>query len=177
MAPARSRIARYPFVTPPMPPAGERSAAEKALKEGAQAHNLGHWPETIAAYRKAAQADPSFFAARYNLALALYHEQELSPALLEFETALVIDPQSFNARYNFALALQQANYPQDAANEFNKLVALAPSDNRLHLALGNLYARQLFQPQLARKEYLRLLELEPAHPQGLAIRRWLAENP
>lgn len=172
-----SRIARYPFVSPPMPQAGDRVAAERALREGAQAHTLGHWPDTVAAYRKAAQADPSFFAARYNLALALFHEQELSPALLEFEAALVIDPQSFNARYNFALALQAANYPQDAANEFNKLVAIAPTDNRLHLALGNLYARQLFQPQLARREYLRLLELDPGHPQALAIRRWLAENP
>lgn len=175
--PGSSRIARYPFVSPPMPQAGDRVAAERALREGAQAHTLGHWPETVAAYRKAAQADPSFFAARYDLALALFHEQELSPALLEFETALAIDPNSFNARYNFALALQAANYPQDAANEFNKLAAIAPADNRLHLALGNLYARQLFQPQLARREYLRLLELDPGHPQALAIRRWLAENP
>ncbi len=172
-----SRIARYPFVSPPLPQAGDRPAAERALREGSQAHTLGHWPDTLAAYRKAAQADPSYFAARYNLALALLHEQALSQALLEFETALVIDPSSFNARYNFALALQEANYPTDAANEFNKLVALAPADNRLHLALGNLYARQLFQPQMARKEYLRLLELEPGHPQALAIRQWLAENP
>ena len=176
-APSSSRIARYPFVSPPMPRAGDRSASEQALREGGQAHTVGHWADTIAAYRKAAQADPSYFAARYNLALALYHGQELSQALLEFETALVIDPQSFNARYNFALALQEANYPLDAANEFKKLAAIAPADNRLHLALGNLYARQLFQPQLARKEYLRLLELEPGHPEGLAIRRWLAENP
>jgi tetratricopeptide (TPR) repeat protein len=172
-----SRIARYPFVSPPLPQAGDRSAAEQAWREGSQAHTLGHWPDTLSAYRKAAQADPSFFAARYNLALALFHEQALSQALLEFETALVIDPSSFNARYNFALALQEANYPLDAANEFNKLVALAPADNRLHLALGNLYARQLFQPQMARKEYLRLLELEPGHPQAPAIRQWLAENP
>jgi tetratricopeptide (TPR) repeat protein len=172
-----SRIARYPFVSPPMPQAGDRPAAERALREGSQAHTLGHWQDTVAAYRKAAQADPSYFAARYDLALALFHEQALSQALLEFETALAIDPQSFNARYNFALVLQEANYPLDAANEFNQLAAIAPADNRLHLALGNLYARQLFQPQLARKEYLRLLELEPGHPQALAIRRWLAENP
>lgn len=116
------------------------------------------------------------FEARYNLGLCYFHENRLSESLLEFETSLAITPDSFYARYNLALAMEKANYPKDAANELEKLVEKAPNDTRLLLMLGNIYARELYQTQSARNYYGRLLELEPTHPQAVAIRRWLAEN-
>jgi Tfp pilus assembly protein PilF len=73
--------------------------------------------------------------------------------------------------------LLQSNYPIDAANELEKVLASEPNDTRAQLALGNIYAQQLRQPAKARQHYLKVLEVEPQHPQAVAIRIWLAANP
>ena len=59
----------------------------------------------------------------------------------------------------------------------NTTVNLIPGEARAHVALANLYAQQLGQPARAREHYLRLLELDPQHPQATAIRYWLEANP
>lgn len=175
--PRQSAPARYPYRSPARPAAGNRSEAERYFVLGVQAQKDGDWATAIDAYQKATAADPSYYDAHYNAGLACYHSARLSMALLEFELALAIEPRSFNARYDFALALEKANYPRDAANELEKLLAVAPADVRVHLLLGNLYAQQLGQPQPARHEYLKVLELDPGNSQASAIRYWLSQNP
>ncbi len=174
--PEKPMPARYPYRNPPKPAAGDARTAQKYLAEGTIKYRDGYWREAIQAFEKSRAADPSMFEARYNLGLCYFHENRLSESLLEFETSLAITPDSFYARYNLALAMEKANYPKDAANELEKLVEKAPNDTRLLLMLGNIYARELYQTQSARNYYGRLLELEPTHPQAVAIRRWLAEN-
>ncbi len=98
-------------------------------------------------------------------------------ALTAYETALAVQPASVDARYNFALALKWGNYLVDAANELERIVASSPNETRAQLALGNLYAQQLGQPAKARQHYVRVLEVEPRHPQAGAVRFWLAANP
>ena len=139
-----------------------------------QAHRL---PEAIQAYRMAVRQDPSLFKAQYNLGLAAAETGNLPLALTSYENALAIQPTSLDARYNFALVLKQANYLGDAVNELEKLLASYPDETRAHLALGNIYAQQLRQPAKARPHYLKVLEVEPQHPQAGPIRYWLAANP
>jgi tetratricopeptide (TPR) repeat protein len=139
-----------------------------------QAHRL---PEAVQAYRLAAQQDPSLFEAHYNLGLAATEAGNLPAALAAYEDALAVQPHSLDARYNFALVLKQANYLVDAVNELERVLASYPNESRAHLALGNLYAQQFHLPARARQHYLRVLEVEPHHPQGGAIRYWLAANP
>ena len=97
--------------------------------------------------------------------------------LAPYEFALALQPDSRDARYNFALALKQASYFLDAAAELLKLLKDNPNEARAHLSLANLYAQQLHNSKLAREHYLKLLELEPRHPQAGEIRYWLATNP
>ena len=77
----------------------------------------------------------------------------------------------------FAVAVDVLLHPSFPADELEKLLANNPSEARAHFALANLYAQQLDQPAKARDHYLRLLELEPQHPQGTAVRYWLEANP
>ena len=74
-------------------------------------------------------------------------------------------------------SLKQANYITDAVIELERVVASYPNETRAHLALGNLYAQQFHQPARARQHYLKVLEVEPRHPQASEIRYWLAANP
>jgi tetratricopeptide (TPR) repeat protein len=170
-----SRFPRYRYRAPTQPSPGDRSEAERAFAQGVHAHQAQRLPEAIASYRRALQLDPSFFDADYNLAMAATQVRNLPLALSTYENALALRPESSDARYNFALVLKQANYLLDAANELEKDLTAYPNESRAHLALGNLYAQQLQQPDKARQHYLKVLEIDPRNPQAAAIRSWLTE--
>ncbi len=168
---------RYRYTSPPGPRAGTRAEAERLFGLGVQAQAAHRLDEALRNYRQATQADPSYFEAHFNAALAAAEQGDLPAALAAYENALAARPESLDARYNFALALKQAGYVLDAANELEKLLVTYPNEGRANLALGNLYAQQLQQPVKARPYYLKVLESDPHNPQAGAIRFWLAGNP
>jgi tetratricopeptide (TPR) repeat protein len=170
------QMLRYRYRNLPKPAAGDSSAAQRAFAQGAQAQGAGHLPEAIQAYRRATQLDPAYYEAYYNLGLACATAGNLQQSLAAYETALAIRPDWLDARYNFALVLKQGNYVMDAVNELQKILAVYPNEARAHLALGNLYARQLRQPDKARGHYLKVLDADPRNPQAPAIRYWLTAN-
>jgi len=170
-------FARYSCLSPAKPKPGNHSLAEERFVAGVEAHKNRRLAQAVAAYQAATRADPAYFDAYYNWALAACELGDLKEALTANEYALALNPASAEARYNFALALQKANYPVDAAQELEKVVLERPSETRAFLNLGNLYAQTLSQPEQARSNYTRVLQLDPRHPQGTAIRYWLASNP
>jgi len=170
-------MARYAYKSPPPPASGNRDAAERLCAQGYQSQQAGKLAQAVQSYRAAVQQDPGFFRANFNLAVALADSGSLEPALYSYERALAASPESVEARYNFAQTLKQGRYYVDAATELEKVVAEAPSETRAHLALGNLYAQQLRQPARARQHYLKVLELEPGHPEASKIHYWLVANP
>ncbi len=170
-------FARYAYLSPAKPAAGNRSEAEQVYAPAVKAQQARRLTDAIQGYRRATELDPSFFDARYNLGVAAAEAGDLPAALAAYEHALAVRPDSLDARYNFALALKQADFPIDARNELEKLLRAYPNETRAHLALGNLYAQQFRDPAKAREHYLKVLEAEPMHPQAGAIRYWLTANP
>jgi tetratricopeptide (TPR) repeat protein len=170
-------FARYQYQPVVKPAAGNRGEAARLFAEGVEVHKNGRASEALAAYQKAVAADPSFFDARYNLGAVAYEIADWPRALSAYEQALIIEPADVNARYNFALSLQKANYPLDAVNELEAIVATHPDETTAHLALANLQAYSLAQPAKAREHYLKVLQLQPNHPQANLIRAWLLANP
>jgi tetratricopeptide (TPR) repeat protein len=171
------KFPRYIYRSPEKPGLGDRASAERAFAQGVQEQQVRKLPEAIQAYRRAAQVDPGFFDAHYNLGLAASENGNLGLALAAYETALAIQPESLDARYNFGLVLKQAGYVLDAMAEFERILTNYPNDSRTHLALGNLYAQQLQQPAKARPHYLAVLATAPQSPQAGAIRYWLSDHP
>ena len=173
-------VPRYSYRSLAKPGAGNRAAAMVRFSAAMQAASAGRFGEAAEDYRKATQADPAFFEAYYNLALTEQNQRQVGPALVDYEHALAINPAqagSADARYNFALALRDAGYLLDAAAELQKLLAQNPAEVRAQLALANLYAQKLRQPQSARVHYLKVLDLDPRHPQAASIHNWLQANP
>jgi tetratricopeptide (TPR) repeat protein len=170
-------VARYQYESPQRPAAGKRREAERVFAEAVHAQQIQQLPEAIKDYQRAADLDPSFYDAHYNLGLAATQAGELPLALRAYETALAIRPDSLDARYNFALVLKQSNYAVDSAHELQKIIADSPDESRAHLALGNLYAQQFHDLAKARPHYLKVLESDPHNPQADAIRVWLAGHP
>ena len=179
----RDTKARYAYLSPAKPGAGNRVEAEQLFAQGVQAQRDRRFKDAVTLYRAATQADPSFFEAQSNLGLAAFDLGDMPQSLLAYETALSINPGSFNARFNFALALKKANYIQDAALELERLVAASPQDESpahlamAHVTVANLYAEQFHQIASARAHYSKVLQLDPQNPQATAIRYWLRDNP
>ena len=163
--------------SPPPPPPGNRAESQAALARGEAAQGAGRLDEAIRAYEAAIAADPSFFEAHYNLGVVATDAGRTSQALSAYESALALRPDSANARYNLALVLKQANFPAGAIRELDKLLAQYPDEVRAHLAMANIYARTLNQPDKARPHYQRVLEIDPHDPQAAGIREWLKANP
>ncbi len=175
-SPAAASFARYKYHSL-KPKAGNRAAAEQPFANGLQAQNAGQYAEATRDYLQAAQADPTYFGAQYNLGWAAASAGNLGQSLLAYEYCLVLKPDSADARYNFALVLKRSNYAVDAVEELEKIVADNPQDARAHLAAGNLYAEQLHDPVRARAHYSKVLELDPNNSQATAIRFWMYSNP
>jgi Tfp pilus assembly protein PilF len=166
----------YPYASLGQPAAGDRADAIRLLNEGINAHRAFRAEEALELYRRAAKADPSLFEVHYNRGVAAFEQGEMGEALRAYEQALAIDPDSVPARFNFATTLRRSGYPADAAAQLEQVVAAHPDETRAHLALGDLYARQFRDRQRARERYLRVLELEPKHPNAPALRLWLEAN-
>jgi tetratricopeptide (TPR) repeat protein len=171
-----ARELRYAYGRSGKPKVGDRAAAVRCLTAGVEAQLAGRTDDALGLYEQAGRSDPSLFEAHYNSGLLAYQENrpvEL-PAL---ETALAIQPESAKARYLFGMALARAGYARDAANELEKVVAANSEDVRAHFALGHLYAEQLKEPKAARPHYVKVLELQPQHPQATAVRFWIEQHP
>ena len=175
--PAPVEFPRYNYLSPRPPAAGDRRAAGGAFTQARLAEQEGNWASALRDYREAAALDPSWFVAQYNAGVIAQRLRDYSTALASYETALAIEPDSVDARYNFALALKSAGYVPDAEAELKKILAAHPGEVRAHLALANLCAQSLHDPAQARREYLKVLELDPDNPQTADIRFWLSANP
>jgi Flp pilus assembly protein TadD len=158
-------------------PSASRIQAEALFAEARRAQQAHRLADAINSYRAAAQQDPTYFEAYYNLAVALAESGNLPGAIDAYRSALAIRPDSLDAGYNLALVFRDSGDYGKATSEFEKLLEKHPNDTRSHLALGNLYAQQLHQPAKARAHYLKVLENDPHNPQAANIRFWLTSNP
>ena len=173
----RPAFPRYPRRPATAPVAGDRPQALRLYQQAVQAQQAGHWETAQQVYWEALQADPSFFEAAANAGFAAYQRGDWAQTLACYEIALALKPDALNTRYSFALALAQGGYAVDAAEELEKMLAAHPDETRAHLALGNLQAEKLGEPELARAHFQKVLELDPANPQASAVRTWLATHP
>jgi tetratricopeptide (TPR) repeat protein len=175
--PPRSGVPRYRYQSPAAPKAGDRTQADANVAEGLRLQERYQLKEAIEKYRAAIRVDPSSFDAYYNLGVAAFEAGDLPQTLTAYEHALAVDATSRKARFNFAITLERAGYPHDAAQELERLVADHPTETRAQFNLAHLYADKLNDPQRAKAAYLRVLELDPQHPQATAVRYWLEANP
>ena len=175
--PAPPKFPRYLYLSPRQPKAGDRRTASGVFTRAREFEQDSRWLDALQSYRQATELDPGWFEAQYNYGVIAFRLRNFNQSLAAYEMALAIQPDSVNARYNFALTLKAAGYVTDAVNELKKILATNPDEVRVHLALGYLYAQQLYDPVLARQHYSKVLALDPRHPQAPDIQFWLSSNP
>lgn len=174
-SPQPPKFQRYRYQQPSVAP-GDSARSEALFVQGFEAQKAGANTQAMTAYRAAIQADPSNFAAQFNLGVTAFDSAVWPEALRAFEAATRIKPADESARLNFALTLDRASYPIDAVAELDALVAGKPDTIDAHLQLASLCAQKLADIPKARLHYRKVLDLDPNHPQADAIRRWLVAN-
>jgi tetratricopeptide (TPR) repeat protein len=175
--PAPPTFPRYLYFSPRKPKAGDRRTASGMFTRAREFEQNSRWLDALQSYRQATELDPGWFEAQYNYGVIAFRLRNFNQSLAAYEMALAIQPDSVDARYNFALSLKAAGYVTDTVNELKKILAANPDEVRAHLALGNLYAQQLYDPALARQHYNKVLALDPRNPQAPDIQFWLSSNP
>src|ERR1035437_720907 len=135
VTPAPVSFARYNYLSPRKPAAGDRRSASGAFTKAQMFEQDEKWLDAVQWYQSAAQIDPAWFEAQYNTGVLAHRLRNYPLALPSYENALAIQPDSADARYNFALALKAAGYATDAAAEFKKILSANPGEVRAHLAL------------------------------------------
>jgi tetratricopeptide (TPR) repeat protein len=175
--PAPPPFPRYLYLSPRKPQAGDRRTASGLFTRAREFEQNSRWLDALQSYRQATELDPGWFEAQYNYGVIAFRLRNFNQSLAAYEMALAIQPDSVDARYNFALALKAAGYVTDAVNELKKILAANPDEVRVHLALGYLYAQQLYDLALARQHYSKVLALDPRNPQAPDIQFWLSSNP
>jgi tetratricopeptide (TPR) repeat protein len=175
--PAPPMFPRYLYLSPRKPKAGDRRTASGAFTRAREFEQNSHWLDALQSYRQATEQDPAWFEAQYNYGVIAFRLRNFNQSFAAYEMALAIQPDSVDARYNFALALKTAGYVTDAVNELKKILVANPDEVRVHLALGNIYAQQLYDLALARQHYSTVLALNPRIPQAPDIQFWLSSNP
>lgn len=96
-------------------------AAAQYIAQGVKLHAAKKYPEAVAQYKQAIQADPSQKTAHYNLGLSYYAMEKYPEAARSCASALKIDPRFANARYMLALAYSQQRKWNDAEREARAL--------------------------------------------------------
>jgi tetratricopeptide (TPR) repeat protein len=169
-------FARYTYLSPRKPAAGDRNAAMGAFTKARLFEQDEKSADALQWYQQAAALDASWFEAQYNAGVLAHRLRNFATALPRYEMALAAQPESVDARYNFALALKAAGFVPDAAEQLRKILAANPAEVRAHLALANICAQSLRDNAQARTHYLKVLELEPNNPSASDIRFWLSSN-
>lgn len=83
------------------------------------------------------------------------------------------DPETLKA---LGLALIRKQKPEEAITILSQVKNLAPNDPDPYLFLGDIYAKQIHDPTMARTNYRRHLEISPNSQARDSILQWLAAN-
>jgi tetratricopeptide (TPR) repeat protein len=97
---------------------------------------MGNYPRTVAACRRALQADPSLAQAHYLAGMALIHEDRPGEAAGEFRAQLQRDPDNTNAEYHLAFVLFQLSRDQEALQLLRRVLARDPEHPDANYELG-----------------------------------------
>lgn len=133
--------------------------AQKHFDEAELFRENGLYKEAIEAYKKAAEADPNFISAYYNLALIYYQNQCFDSAIVNLKKVIELDPSDASAFNNLGVMYSTINIFGEANKYFEKSLSIEPDykearDNleKVHQKLQMLEA-QSFLKQPAEASY------------------------
>ncbi|QPJ62894.1 MAG: tetratricopeptide repeat protein [Candidatus Nitronauta litoralis] len=110
---------------------------------------------------KTLELDPDHALGHFNLGLLYNEQKKLDAAKAEYNEAIRLDPTLHGAHTNLGTVnLIQKEY-QAATENFKTAIGLEPEDLKAHISLGHLYFYVFKNFPAAKKEYKKVLKLDP----------------
>jgi tetratricopeptide (TPR) repeat protein len=136
-------------------------------------HNTAPFAETVAAYRKAVEIDPTSSGAWLNLGTVYYNQRKWSESQECYTMALRARPDYALAHYNLGNLLDETGQHREAMEHYKKSLEIDPSYADAHYNLALLY--QTTDECLSAMRHWRIyLRLEPQGYWAGIARRELA---
>lgn len=135
------------------------------VNRGVALASAGRLAEARVSYDQAVAVDPQLVAARVNRALVCLELDDAASALIDLDAAIELGRQDAAILAARAEALARLGRRLDAQREFAKAIALQPNNAELRVARGT--SRLGFDPEGARGDFERALELSPEEPRAL----------
>ena len=132
------------------------------------------FPQAIAAYERAIEADPDFADAHCNLG-AVHHQQDRrAEARACYERALACEPSHVEAHLNLASLDEEEERPEAALAHYRAALRADPTRAEAHLAIALLYEKLALRRR-AREHWRRYLQCAPSGAWAEVARRRLDE--
>lgn len=130
------------------------------LQQGLTAQGAGRLDEARALYLKVIGQDPTNKFAYYNLGVIYQQLNAVNDARDSYRRALQIDAKYQPALFNLAVLETPLN-PTEAISQYQKILAINPSDANVHLNLGLVF-RQIGRTSEGEAELAKAVQLNPA---------------
>lgn len=125
-----------------------------------------YWRNSETLWKRALAVTPNNYASTYdNFGNALYHEGQVSAAIIEYEKALATDPADASSHNDFGNALYQEGQLDEAIAEYHKAVAINPNNAETYNNLGSVLA-QKGQVDQAIIQFQKALAINPIFDQA-----------
>lgn len=103
---------------------------------------IGLLREAEFGFRRAAQLNPSFAEASYNLGVVLHEQGKLAEAIEEYRRAITVNPEFASAHYNMGNAQRDCGELDEALNSYLRATSFAPNYAEAYNNIGGIYKRQ-----------------------------------
>ncbi|MEY4579990.1 MAG: hypothetical protein RL701_4693 [Pseudomonadota bacterium] len=160
-------------------PSGQRDCYLAEFRRGWLQYRLGHYAESVTAYRSAVSKEPGAIEARVALLLPLMAASKWNDVTQTAEAVLQIDPENYLALQRLAFAKFSTQHFAEAETLYRRLLVLYPSDVEMRAGLGWTVLRMGKQAQAAAL-FSQVLEVAVSHASAVrglqAARGQKAEN-
>jgi tetratricopeptide (TPR) repeat protein len=121
---------------------------------------VGHWRNTLALHRRAADAVPDNYLAHHRLGILTLAEGQLPESHLHFEEAVRIEPRYLPAQYQLASALANQGEWIRAVTHYEQVLRMKPDHTLALGGIGKAY-EHLGRKQEAASYYRRAIRVNP----------------
>ena len=160
-AAALALIFLFAAASPAAKPAGPTEAA-RLNNLGTAYMNQQLFDKALAAFQKAAEAEPKMRIAHLNQGVALLNLGRVDPAREILEAAVKDDPRDPNAWYSLGMLYKNTSEAEKAVGAFRHVIAIDPNDADTWYFLGTVYS-QLRQFPEAIDAFQHALKINPLH--------------
>jgi len=130
--------------------------------------------ESIEAYKKAIELDPTHAAAHINLGTLYYNRRDYVSAEKHYRQAIEVDPRYALAYFDLGNVLDETGRLQDAVKAYKDAITLAATYADAHYNLALAYEK-LKQPRLALRHWRAYIKLDNIGPWAVHARNQITK--